>query len=94
MWKEDAVTFPALPETKGLNSSIEHALSLLEDSPVAEPTIVEPIRPMVKLVKLDMLTAQSGNPVPSNQAAFVDSIFCDLYCADVNKHTEHCVTRY
>ena len=90
MWKEDAVTFPALPETKGLNSSIEHALSLLEDSPVAEPTIVEPVRPMVKLVKLNMLT----EPVAGDQTTFVDSIFCDLYCADVNKHTEHCVTRY
>ena len=90
MWKEDAVTFPALPETKGLNSSIEHALSLLEDSPVAESTIVEPVRPMVKLVKLNMLT----EPVAGSQTTFVDSIFCDLYCADVNKHTEHCVTRY
>ena len=105
MWKEDAMTFP---ETKALNSSMEHkfhddnsnssasskecpierALSLLEDSPIAEPTNVEPVRPMVTLVKLDMLT----EPV-TGQDTFVESIFCDLYCADVNKHTEHCVTR-
>ena len=102
MWKEDAMTFP---ETKALNSMehkfhddnsnssasskecpIERALSLLEDSPIAEPSNVEPVRPMVTLVKLDMLT----EPVTGQ---FVESIFCDLYCADVNKHTEHCVTR-
>ena len=83
MWKEDAVSFPALPETKGFDSSIEHALSLLEDSPVAESTVPEPVRPMVKLT-----TPASG------QTTLVDSIFCDRYCADVNKHTEHCITRY
>ena len=85
MWKEEAVSFPALPETKGFDSSIEHALSLLEDSPVAETTVPEPVRPMVKLAKLNMLTTPT---------TLVDSIFCDLYCADVNKHTEHCITRY
>ena len=78
MWKEEAVTFQALPETKGFDSSIEHALSLLEDSPVAESNIPEPVRPMTKA---------------SSQTTLVDSIFCDRYCADVNKHTEHCVTR-
>ena len=89
MWKEEAVSFPALPETKGFDSSIEHALSLLEDSPVAETTVPEPVRPMVKLAKLNMLTTPEGG-----QTTLVDSIFCDLYCADVNKHTEHCITRY
>ena len=89
MWKEEAVSFPALSETKGFDSSIEHALSLLEDSPVAETTVPEPVRPMVKLAKLNMLTTPVGG-----QTTLVDSIFCDLYCADVNKHTEHCITRY
>ena len=78
MWKEEAVTFQALPETKGFDSSIEHALSLLEDSPVAEPNVPEPARSMVELTK---------------QTTLVDSIFCDRYCAEVNKHTQHCITR-
>ena len=87
MWKEDSMSFPALPETKGFDSSIEHALALLEDSP--EPTVPEPVRPMVKLTKLNMQTTPVGG-----QTTLVESIFCDLYCADVNKHTEHCISRY
>ena len=95
MWKEDSMR----TETKGLDSSIEHALSLLHDSPTSSSSSSSGhhrhhqghhhLRRHYDDHRHHWSSLTSGVVEPG----FTESLFCDRYCAEVNAHTEHCKTR-